>query len=138
MVVRPHDVQGQLATAMNYRFPQFPAMKGTMQYMGMTLQGSLTITVGGSKGYGMSNASSLEAKSLKLPESTSSTTIEIASRITGLGPKGVWILSENPNPDDKSWPIEIRTYSYEDNVWSLDRLPCTIPVVKDPSNSKPR
>ena len=88
-----------------------------MQYMGMTLQGSLTITVGGAKGYGMSNASSLEAKSLKLPESTSSTTIEIASRITGLVPKGVWILSENPNPDDKSWPIEIRTYSYEDNVW---------------------
>ena len=23
LVVRPHDVQGQLATAMNYRFPQF-------------------------------------------------------------------------------------------------------------------
>lgn len=131
LVVKPHDIQGKLATAMNHRFSLFPAMAGTMQYMGMTLQGSLTITLGGAKGYGMSDANSLAAKTLNLPESTSSTTMEIASRIVGLVPKGVWILSEDPNPDDKSWPVHIRTYSYEDNVWSLDRLPCTTPLTKD-------
>lgn len=130
LVVRPHDIQGQLATAMNHRFQRFPSQTGTIQSMGMSLQGSLTITVGGAKGYGVSDASSIEAKILKLPESTSLTTVEIASRITGLGPKGVWILSEDPNPEDKSWPIHIRTYSYKDNVWSLDRLPCTLPPSK--------
>lgn len=127
LVVSPRNVQGQLAAMMNYRFPQFPRMEGTMRSMGKNLDGWLAMSVGGAKGYAVSDASSLEAKSLALPESTPSTTMEIAGRITGLGPKGVWILSEDPNPDNKAWVVHIRTYSYEDNVWSLDRLPCTIP-----------
>ncbi|RZU28914.1 hypothetical protein [Edaphobacter modestus] len=132
LVVRPRDVSGKLATAMNYRFPQFPADKGTMRSLGTTLDGWLAMTLGGVKAYASSDASSLEAKVLKLPESTSSTTMEIADRIVELGPKGVWILSEDQNPNDKSWPIHMRIYSYEDNVWSLDRLPCPMPLIKEP------
>lgn len=138
LVVRPRDVRGALAAAITYRLPQFPGDKGTMRSLGTTLDGWLAMTAGGVKAYASSDASSTEAKVLKLPESTSSTTVEIASRIVALGPKGVWILSEDPTAADKSWPIHIRTYSYEDNVWSLDRLPCTIPPAKDPSSSKPR
>lgn len=137
LVVRPNGVQSQLATVMNHRFPRFPAMHGTMGYMGMTLQGWLETSVGGAKGYAMSSASSTEAKILKLPESKSSTAMEIASRIVGLGPKGAWILSEDPNPDGKSLPVKIRTYSYEDNVWSLDRLPCSQPSAQKTPGKNP-
>lgn len=136
LVVKSHNVQGKLATAMNYRFSRFPSMEGTMQYMGMNLQGWLEVSVNGAKGYGLSNAYSMEAKVLKLPESASSTTMEIASRIIGLGPKGVWILSEDPNPDGQSGATHIRTYSYEDNVLSLDNLQCVIPPPKEPSSRK--
>jgi hypothetical protein len=127
LVISPHIVQGQLATAVNYRLPQSRRMEGTMRSMGNELDGRLAMLVGKAKGYASSDASSSETKSLTLPESTSSTTSEIASRITGLGPKGVWILSEHPNHDNKAWAVRVRTYSYEDDVWSLERLPCAIP-----------
>ena len=132
LVVLPHNLQGQLATVLNYRLPQFPRMVGTMRSMGVNLNGWLTMMVGRAKGFAASDASSSESESLILPESSPATTMEIAGRITGLGTKGVWILSEDPNPDNKAWAAHIRIYSYQDDVWSLDRLPCNVPHSEKP------
>src|SRR4051794_39584617 len=98
----------RLGTVMNYRFSRFSGMDTTCDLWG-NLDGWPAVSVGGAKGYAIRDAFPMEAKVLMLPESTSSTTVEIASRSVGLGLKGVWILSAEPNLYGKSSVVHIRT-----------------------------
>ncbi len=109
-----------------HKFVSFPELKDeTMQSMGAVLQGRLSVAINHSTSYVNESAYSDEAQMLSLKTYNNATALQIASRIVGLGSKGVWMLSEERDRITDASLVRLRAYSYKDDSGDIDHLDCS-------------
>jgi hypothetical protein len=125
MAIQPDNISKKLQSVMVYRYPSFPKLEGTPGYMGQVLQGWLSTTFNGARGYGGESVQAGPEEDRTLPALKSATPVEIANAIVALPPKGLWVLEEVAGKDGRSTEVNFTLFPYGTNPQKINAVLCS-------------
>jgi hypothetical protein len=119
------DITERERKAMTFRFKWFRAPSTTMADLGMRLNGYISTSIEGAKGFATSSLGSTDDEIISFNELQNVTSLQVANRIVTSGSRGVWLMHTTPSsgstePDSTIFNI----FSYHDSRDRLTKISC--------------